>query len=66
MVWYKPAIFGSSVGIPSGKRKFSLIAADAATVVPCPLENDVSARQNGDFEAKMGFGGHFSAEILGK
>ena len=49
----------------TGKPKFSLIAADAATVVPCPLENDVSARQNGDFEAKMGFGGHFPAEMLG-
>ena len=65
MVWYKPAIFGSSAGIPSGKPKFSLIAADAATDVPCPVENDVRARQNGDLsKQKWGLGVIFQQKYL--
>ena len=52
--------------IGSGKPKISLVAASAATDVPCTLQNDFSARQNGDFEAKVGSGVLFSAKILRK
>ena len=52
--------------IGSEKPKFSLVAADAATDVPRTLQNYFSARQNGDFKAKMGSGVIFSAKILRK
>ena len=52
--------------IGSEKPKFSLVAADAATDVPRTLQNYFSARQNGDFKAKMGPGVIFSAKILRK